>query len=204
MTTPRQKIAIDIDDVLADNAAGFVAFSNKMWGTTLRVDDYHEHWQELWDVELEEAKARADTFLHSGSIKTYTHSEDALPVLRRLSIDFDLCIVTSRQLHTRNDTLAWIHQHYKGVFSDETIHFAGIWDTDVTKRGLAVTKADIIQRLAAEYLIDDQFKHCQAVAQIGLKSLLFGNYSWNQVGDMPLNMTRVNNWRAVEEYFYGR
>ena len=36
----RLRIAIDIDDVLAENAIGFVAFSNERWVTLLRVDDY--------------------------------------------------------------------------------------------------------------------------------------------------------------------
>ena len=51
----RLRIAIDIDDVLAENAIGFVAFSNERWGTRLSVDDYSEHWSEMWRVDSEEA-----------------------------------------------------------------------------------------------------------------------------------------------------
>ncbi|MBC7869007.1 hypothetical protein H7X69_02425 [Candidatus Saccharibacteria bacterium] len=35
-------IAIDIDNVLAYNAKGFVEFSNQRWGTTLEVDDWSD------------------------------------------------------------------------------------------------------------------------------------------------------------------
>ncbi|MDB5163342.1 MAG: hypothetical protein JWO54_598 [Candidatus Saccharibacteria bacterium] len=200
----RQKIAIDIDDVLADNATGFVNFSNKTWGTTLQPEDYHEHWMELWNVDLVEAERRAIILTNASIFKNYTHDEAALPVLKRLSADYDLCIVTSRREHTRDDTLAWIHQHYEGLFNDETIHYAGIWDKGITLSGLSLTKADVIAQLDADYLIDDQLKHCEGVAQTGRKALLFGNYKWNQVDELPSGVTRVNDWAAVEEHFYGK
>ena len=38
----RLKIAIDIDDVLADNAEKFTAFSNQRFNTRLTTDDYDE------------------------------------------------------------------------------------------------------------------------------------------------------------------
>lgn len=69
----RLRIAIDIDDVLAENAIGFVAFSNERWGTRLSVDDYSEHWSEMWRVDSEEAERRAHAFHDSGIIKGYAH-----------------------------------------------------------------------------------------------------------------------------------
>jgi len=200
----RQKIAIDIDDVLADNAAGFIAFSNNTWGTTLQTEDYQEHWMELWNVDLAEAERRGATLHEAAIFKEYNHSEAALPVLKRLSKDYDLCIVTSRRSHTRDDTFAWIHQHYEGLFSDEMIHYAGIWDKGITLDGLSVTKADVLAEVGADYLIDDQFKHCEGVALSGRKALLFGEYKWNQVDVLPSEVVRVKDWAAVEEYFYDK
>ena len=69
----RLRIAIDIDDVLAENAIGFVAFSNERCGTRLRVDDYSEHWSDMWHVDSEEAERRAHVFHDSGAIKGYAH-----------------------------------------------------------------------------------------------------------------------------------
>ena len=43
----RLRIAVDVDDVLAENAAGVVAFSNQRWGRNLTVDDYDEHWAKM-------------------------------------------------------------------------------------------------------------------------------------------------------------
>lgn len=197
----RKTIAIDIDDVLADNAAGFVAFSNERWGTTLRPEDYDEHWAMLWQVDHEEVERRATAFHESGILKTYRYIDTALSVLKRLSIDYDLIIVTSRRLQVREDTIAWLHKHYPGIFTDGAIHFAGIWDT-IDDRSIHRTKADVVESLNADYLIDDQLKHCQAVAHAGKKALLFGDYTWNQLDLLPTGMTRTPDWAAVERYFY--
>lgn len=197
----RATIAIDIDDVLADNAAGFVAFSNEMWGTSLRPEDYDEHWAKIWQVDTDEAERRAAHFHQSGVLSRYKQTDAALPVLRRLSRDYKLIIVTSRRLEVRRDTLKWIHQHYPGIFEDEAIHFAGIWDA-ADKHAIRRTKAEVIERLGADYLIDDQIKHCLAVAAQGRRALLFGNYSWNQMSVLPDNVMRVADWPALERYFY--
>lgn len=198
----RATIAIDIDDVLADNAAGFVAFSNRKWGTSLRPEDYDEHWAKVWQVDHEEVERRAAAFHQSGVFREYERTDAAVPVLKRLSQDYNLIIVTSRRLEVRDDTVGWIHRHYPGVFTDEAIHFAGIWDV-IDEHSIHRTKADVVEQLGADYLIDDQTKHCVAVAEKGRETLLFGDYSWNQMHPLPDRVARVNDWAAVERYFYG-
>ncbi len=193
-------IAIDVDDVLADNAAGFVGFSNRTWGTNLRPEDYDEHWAKVWQVDNAEVERRVREWSTSGILKSYAHDESALPVLNKLSQNFHLIIVTSRRQDMKNDTLAWIKLHYPGIFSDETIHFAGIWDS-VDDHSINKTKADIVENLKADYLIDDQLKHCLAVADAGKTTLLFGNYTWNQSDKLPSNVIRVADWQGVERYF---
>ncbi len=194
-------IAIDIDDVLADNAAGFVAFSNQRWGTTLTPEDYDEHWAKVWQVTNEEVEVRANEFHSSGIFNEYAHKDEALPVLNRLSHDYNLVIVTSRRSQTKDDTARWIHAHYPGIFSDEKIHFAGLWDT-VDDDSAHKTKADIIDVIGADYLIDDQVKHCEAVAKSGRTALLFGNFTWNSQALKEASVIRVKDWAAVEGFFY--
>ena len=91
-------IAIDIDDVLADYAAGFVAFSNQRWGTMLTLDDYDEHWGNVWKVDIEEIRRRATTIHDERLVKTLTHRSEAVPVLEYLSKSFDIVVVTSRRI----------------------------------------------------------------------------------------------------------
>ena len=52
-------------------------------------------------------------------------------------------------------------------------------------------------------MIDDQPKHCLSAAECGVEALLFGNYRWNQLADLPDRVTRVQDWEEVERYFGG-
>ncbi|OGL35477.1 hypothetical protein A3F65_00150 [Candidatus Saccharibacteria bacterium RIFCSPHIGHO2_12_FULL_47_16b] len=197
----KQTIAVDLDDVLAANAEAFINFTNKRWNTNLTVDDFDEHWAKVWQVEHDEERKRALEFLKSGIVKKYRPFIEALPVLRRLGKDYNLVVLTSRVRLINKDTRAWLDKHFKGIFSQ--IHHAGIWD-DWSKRShekIKFTKTDVANEIGADYLIDDQAKHCLAAAEAGIEALLFGDYSWNKLEKLPPKVTRVKNWQEVLEYF---
>jgi 5'(3')-deoxyribonucleotidase len=198
----RKTIAIDIDDVLARSAEGFAAFSNEQWGSNMTPDHHTEDWVVAWGVSLDEALERSKVVHASGVMGRYEHYEAALPVLVALHGKYDLVVLTSRRLVLKPETDQWIEDRFPGLFS--AVHYAGIWDgtnkDDAYKR-LKYTKAEICREIGADYLIDDQLKHCLAAAEAGLEVLLFGNYKWNQSAKLPKKVTRVAGWPAVQEYF---
>lgn len=192
-------IAVDIDDVLAVSAAAWVAYSNKIWGHQLAVDDYDEDWAKMWQVDFEEGRRRAH-HLHTtpGIIASFEHDAAAQEVLNKLAKQYELVITTSRNSLLQNETIEWLDRHFNGVFSD--VHFAGIYDTlhpDAPNR----TKGDLIRKVGADYLIDDQPKHCFAVAEQGCTAVLFGSYSWNRDVALPAGVIRCLDWVAVGQYF---
>lgn len=196
----RQIIAVDIDDVLLASAEQFVAYSNKKWGTRLTVEDYDEHWGEMWGIDDAELTRRSKHIHGSGVQTTFTHDDTAKPVLEELAKSFELIITTSRTRIVQKGTLEWLDLHYPGIFSD--VHFAGIWDGDHEyNHANTLTKGDLHERVRASYVIDDHPKHCFAAAERGIKTLLFGEYPWNRGLKLPPNVTRVKDWRAVKEYF---
>ena len=195
-------IAIDIDDVLADYAVGFIEFSNAHWGTNLTIDDYDEHWANVWKVDVEEVRRRADLIHEKRLVKDLTHRSEARPVLEKLSQRFDLVVVTSRRIQNKEDTLAWLKLYYP-MLSVETVVFSGFYDT-IHDDSIHQTKGSIISSLGASYMIDDQPKHCISAAECGVEALLFGDYRWNQLADLPAKVARVRNWESVEVYFGGR
>jgi 5'(3')-deoxyribonucleotidase len=203
-TVSKKTIAVDVDDVLASNAAGFVQFSNQRWGTTLEPQDYHEHWAEMWGIDHEEMQKRRAEIIKAKLFTSYDFLDDAKRVLTKLSGDYRLVILTSRTTDISEDTTAWIKGYFGDLFAD--IHYAGIWEKlnrneakveDVIK----VTKGQIAKDIGADYLIDDQPKHCLAAAKVGITSLLFGDYRWNRDFELLPNMARVKNWQEVLEYF---
>jgi uncharacterized HAD superfamily protein len=193
---------IAIDDVLARSAEGFAAFSNERWGTSMTADDYTEEWTVAWGVSIDEALERSKVLHESGAFGRFANNEAAMTVLEGLRATYDLVVVTSRRIILKSETDTWIEKHFPGIFSG--VHYAGIWDEtnkDDALIRLKHTKAEICRQIGADYLIDDQLKHCLAAAEAGLAVLLFGDYKWNQHVSLPKNITRTADWGAVQEYF---
>lgn len=188
-------IAVDIDDVLAANAEGFITFTNKNWGHNFGVHEYTENWTELWGVDIDEAERRSVLFHKSGIVGEYKHFTDAENVLKRLAQKYDLVVVTSRRRLIEQETRTWLDERFLNVFS--AVHFAGLYDNGVTESTYNKTKADVLQSIGATYLIDDQLKHCIADESCGVKALLFGDYSWNN--NAPAELRRCISWQEVEK-----
>jgi uncharacterized HAD superfamily protein len=198
----KKVIAIDIDDVLSASAEGFAAFSNKRWNANVTADDYDEDWSKFWKVPLEVALTRREEAHASGTFSTYAVIEKATEALNQLKERFELIVVTSRQKRLKPETDAWLAKHFPDIFS--TVHYAGIWDTDDVKAAIKKHKAELCRELGADYLIDDQLKHCLGAAECGMQALLFGNYKWNRSSELPKNITEVYSWDDVLRYFNGK
>jgi uncharacterized HAD superfamily protein len=191
-------IAVDIDDVIAANAQGFVDWSNSRYGTSLSVDDYDDRWALVWRVEHDEAERRALEYHASGHISTYNQIDGAYPVLKKLSESYKLILITARRISINQLTRDWINKYYPNIFED--IIFAGFFDAP-TPESLKMTKAETAKQHLADYLIDDQLKHCLAASEVGITALLFGNYSWNQNEELPNNVIRISDWPSILDYF---
>lgn len=190
----KQIIAVDVDDVLADHVAAFVRFSNSQYGTDLGKHNYDDRWSTLWDVDRNEIERRALEFHTPESIMEYGLIEAAQAALILLSGKYDLAIVSARPRHVIDSTGVWLDKHFGPIFKE--VHFLPYWEVENRK-----SKADICNQIGAEFLIDDIVKHCNLAAECGVKPLLFGDYSWNQTGEIHKDVKRVKNWQEVLEYF---
>lgn len=197
---PKRIIAVDIDDVLSLHAEAFVEYSNRTFHTKFNVDDYDEHWADLWGIDNEELERRVQAYHDSGVMEAYQPRDGAISVLKRLTLDYSLIVITSRKTAMTEITTAWLTRHYPDIFS--SVHHAGMWDI-VDESSVHATKAKLSKELGASFIIDDQLKHCVESAEIGIKALLFGDYKWNHTDSLPLGVTRCKDWAEVEEYFYG-
>lgn len=191
-------IAVDIDDVLSAYGDALIKFSNDRWGTNLSAEDIHEDWARMWQIDHQTMQTRAEA-LHNELFKSLAHNEEAKPVLKKLSKKYELVIATSRQSKLLGDTKEWIDKYYEGIFSK--IHFAGIYDGEYHEHKHKMTKKGLMSEIGADYLIDDQPKHCIAAAEAGVKSLLFGDYPWNRIDKVPKGVERVKTWDEVAKYF---
>lgn len=190
----KQSIAIDLDDVLAAHAEAFVQFSNERYKTNLTVDDYTDHWGEIWRVEEEEAERRSAEFHTPGVAMAFGAKSEAIDTLRKLKEHYDLFVVTARNKKLIDITREWLDKEFPGIFSG--IHFVPIWEPNNR-----ITKAEISKEIGATYLIDDLVQHCNLAAEAGMIAILFGHYSWNRDDPLNKNVVRLKDWHSVGAFF---
>ncbi|HSX43077.1 MAG TPA: hypothetical protein VLF59_03240 [Candidatus Saccharimonadales bacterium] len=194
-------IALDIDDVLSHSAAAIIAYANKRWGHMHTLEDFNEHLPSLWQVTQEEAESRWAEYMASGEMEQYQVLADARAVLQNLAKRYRIIAVTSRREELMGLTQRWLDQNYPGVVRRlVSSNFYGKGDPHAAKR----TKAAILQELGASYIIDDQPKHCNGAAGIGVQAILFGDYPWNRSAELATGVVRCLDWDAVKGYFDGR
>ncbi len=200
----KQTIAVDIDDVLSTNAQDFIAYTNARWGTRLTIEDYDEHWGEVWQVEREEAHERASEYLLGDTMGSYGQHDYAYEALKKLHEMYRIIIVTSRGKIIEKNTQDWLRKHFDGCIDE--VFFAGIYDTspdddDEYHSRYKKTKGTLLKELGADYFVDDQPKHCIAADELGITTILFGDYAWNRQAEIPTSMIRCKTWRDVCAYF---
>jgi len=198
--TKKPIIAVDIDDVLAAEAAFIIQFSNERWGHSHTIEDYREDWG-FWGIPVSdpEFENRADQLHEPGILEKYQVISDSQVVLEKLADKFTLIVVTSRRSRSKAETEKWLQTYFPGIFSK--IVLTGFWDNlDDPERHLR-TKGDILKDHRVDYVIDDQPKHCVSAAEHGIGALLFGDYAQSRRVDLPDGVTRCKDWQAVAEYF---
>ena len=196
----KQIIAIDIDDVLAYHAEAMIAYSNKMFGPGHHYDNYTEHWSVFWGTDNDETNKRAHEYHLTDDMVHYRVHEEALGILKDLSKRYKLIVVTARRQQVVSITKEWLDKNFPGIF--EGIYHVGIWDV-IADDSHTLTKADMCAQLGVSYLVDDQIKHCNAAADIGIEAVLFGEYPW-QSSAVHGKVHKCHDWLSVKRFFDGR
>jgi uncharacterized HAD superfamily protein len=119
----------------------------------------------------------------------------AQEALHRLSKQYDVIVMTSRDISNFPKTNEWITHHFPEIFKD--VHLLGNIQDSAEFR----SKAEVCRELGVYCLIDDHLSHVLEANAVGITTVLFGDYPWNQAEDLPKNVTRVKNWQEVLEYF---
>jgi uncharacterized HAD superfamily protein len=191
-------IAIDIDNVLAASAESFVVISNRLFGDHITVADFNEDWQKMWGVDHEEAERRGEVLRENKYQKDYSPVNGAMLAINELGKKYKLVLVTSRRKFAEELTRNWLKQHFEYHF--DKIVFADFWDdAKNSKDGHLRHKGDLFTQVGADFVIDDQLKHCVAAAEQDVQAILFGDYSWNQTDELPDGIIRCKGWPDVLE-----
>jgi 5'(3')-deoxyribonucleotidase len=205
MPKPASKpiIAVDVDDVAADENGGLREFTNREFGFKHTSEDYlvegvyKGYWEGIWKVNPGQAKQIYEAFLNSPDKANLKVIEGAIEGINHLKKKYELVVITSREGVAMEVTKPWLERHFPNTFS--RVEFVAAWSKDER-----ATKAVIGKALGVEYLIDDNATHCNLAAEEEIQPLLFGDYGWNRKMGLHPSVVRVKNWQEVVEYFDGR
>jgi hypothetical protein len=196
----KQVVVIDIDEVLQPFFHPFHIHHDEQYGTTITKSDPQDRYyleqftgdpSEVVERKLE-AYVKTEDFT---KIKPLRGAVEAVLWLRQH--DFEPVVITARQPFFVKATHNFLDAHFPQAFKG--VHFISHHvGSSLTP---AASKLDICKELGAAYVIDDNVGTATLCAEAGIKAILFGDYSWNQSGDLPEGVTRCKDWAAVLEYF---
>jgi len=194
MTKP--VLAIDIDEVLFPFAAEFRQFCDGRDRVERSLEQLVDYDFDLWagsaaeSLELVHAFSRLDHRL-------VAPLDQARETLAELRGQYRLVIVTSRDSEFEARTVAWLEHHLPGLCDD--VIMAGNRHTGRSYR----SKLEVCRELGAALLVDDQLHYVQEVARQGVPAVLFGDYPWNQMAELPMGVRRARNWAEVRRLLAG-
>lgn len=151
------RVAVDLDDVLADLISCLIRTHEEITGERLRREQATN-----WDVF---PAAVHDHVRYEGGYRDLTPLPDAREFLKWLGESNEIHIVTYRGAHARSITEEWLERHVDGLFDE--LHLTG------------GGKVDTCRELGAQLIIDDSYNQIPAVTEaLGIPGILI---------DTPMN-----------------
>ena len=185
----RLVIAVDCDDVLVPSTPFFIDNYNKLYGTSLSLEDAHTGSEDSWQADRVLIEDRLAQLMETEEYKLLAPSEEAIRVLRELAEHHDLHVVTARREQEREMTQRMLDYILPGVFhSLDTVGWTG-------------SKGEVCQRLCADILIDDSARHLHDAIACGMPkqgAILFGEYPWNRNDGKHEDLTVCPDWLVVK------
>ncbi|HSW78447.1 MAG TPA: hypothetical protein VLF88_00295 [Candidatus Babeliales bacterium] len=195
---PKPIIAVDIDDVIYPNVPSLIRYLDLNHKVKMTADDFVEYdIRKVWGGGPEEAEVIFKNYIRDSDIEI-APLKGAQETLHKLSKKYQVIIMSARDISSFPKTHRWITHHFPQIFKD--VHLLGN-KNDSLKFG---SKAEVCKNLGVYCLVDDNLNAVTETNAIGVKTLLFGNYPWNQIDKLPEGVTRVNDWLEVLEYFDGQ
>lgn len=170
----KKRIAIDMDEVMADVLPKFEALYNREFGKAIKREDY---WgKKLYDIE---GASHIRNFLYEkGFFADLPVMPGSQEVIRELMEDYEVFIVTAA-MEFRNsleDKYDWLKRHFEFIPWKNFV-FCG-------QKGM----------IDAEYMIDDHIRNLEAFRGQGL--LFTSTHNIHET-----RFPRVENWEEVRTFF---
>lgn len=183
------KIAIDIDEVLANTIEQVVLFYNDNYSPKVGESDLRGRYFSFMGKEWEESNKKYFAFCESEYPDRVQPMKGVVEAIDKLSKNHELVAITGRPAFTRAQTIGWMNKYFPGKFEDiifnndrlDSKDFAEYWGRP---------KAEICDEVGAEILIDDLPEFM--IGSDHLRVYIF-DQPWNQE-KAPDHAIRVYSW----------
>lgn len=191
MKQSKLEIGIDYDDVLVATAGKSVAFFNDRYRNRLTLDDMFQSptIEKYGTTDIRVVLARVAEFTQemAGELPLIEGAYDAIDGWKRQGIG--LHMVTGRPASTKSVTIRTLHRDFGDAFTSYEF-------TDSLNPEMKRNKQAVCLQLGARAMIDDLVIHGLSDTTIGM---VFGDYPWNRMQDLPDNAVRALNWEVAKE-----
>ena len=181
-----EKIAFDIDGVVADTMAAFLNVARDEFGiNSIKKEQITTYWlEECLPIGEDVIKAIIERILTDPFGIGLSPIEGCLGVLKRLSEDSPLRFVTARPVKTPIKN--WLDAVLEGVPPERI---------QVIATGKHEIKVEVLKELGIGYFVEDHMETCRAMCKRGINAIVF-DQPWNQG---PAPFVRVKSWQELEK-----
>jgi uncharacterized HAD superfamily protein len=187
---PRNRLAFDIDGVVADIMTTFLALARERYnqGHHLRYEHittfYLEDCLDLPPWIIDELIRELIDRPHELPVAPFPH---AVPVLTRLAQETPLLFVTARD--RRQPIEHWLHRNLAPV-PPSAIRVLATGDPD--------TKIHCLQDHGIQYFVEDRLETCLQLADHGITPIVFAQ-PWNR---LPHPFPEVHGWPELASLLF--
>lgn len=189
-------IAFDIDGVILDFFSSFLSYANSQLGTNVTYNQANCHnLARCFGVKDSVIKQVHESYNNEVSHDDIQPIEGALDGLGRLSLQYEIAIITSRSSHYEQATHEWFKRHFSKVI----IHFSLGRNNPYAGAIGRKHKPQIAEQIGALCLIEDneeEFIHWDAPT---VQPICFAQ-PWNEclVESHP-KILRLNGWLEITD-----
>ena len=195
--TSKPVLAVDIDDTMVTSEAALAAYHNHLFPEMPSVlGGFYEFDFENADPGYRKKITEEITkLLKSDEFYKLQPEPGSQSAIKKLGQKYHLVLITARPSFMQKRTVEWIEQHFEGRFQESRFVGADVWG----HVNLRATKKDALKELQASIFIEDSLKHVTDAAKLGIRGVLFGDYTWNRTDDLPKGVVRAKDWAEVEK-----
>lgn len=184
-------IGVDVDDVLADFTGALLPHLNGVYKTSIVYEEIHSmRLERVWRVPAENIKRHIHDFIPREAKILKPYLDAFAPLVTLKSAGHEAQVVTSRPSFIRDDTINWVEEHFRGIFSRHHV-------TNQYGEGVRTTKQELCLKEGIGLLIDDNPEYATNCSRNGIKVVLIDR-PWNRTLKENSKIIRVAGWAQVE------